>query len=86
MSESLSHLEWVNIDTIMTGPLADKKPTKISYIEFHSNNDRDSALKFIGESDVNFCDLHMNKVRFDRMKTERQMTRHFALKTKRGID
>ena len=70
----------------MTGPFADKKPTKISYIEFNSKSDRDAALKFISDNDIKFCDLNMKQMRFDRMKTERQMTRNFALKTKRGID
>ena len=80
MSESLFQFEWVNIDSIMTGPFAHKNTNKISYIEFNSKSDRDAALKFIGDNDIKFYDLTMKQMRFDRMNTERQMTRNFALK------
>ena len=54
MSESLSQFEWVNIDSIVSEPFADRKQTKIGYIEFNSNSDCDAALKFIGDNDIKF--------------------------------
>ena len=36
-------------------------------------------MKLIRDSNINFCNLNMNQMRFDRMKTERQMTRNFAM-------
>ena len=63
-----------------------KKPTKISYTDFNSKSDRDAAMKFIADNDIKFCDLNMSQMRFDRMKTEKQMTRNYALKKNKEID
>ena len=66
---------------MFSGPVNNQIATQISFVEFPFENIRDKVLAEINDvKKLELKDSSGAKVRFDRLKSQRQLTRNWALK------
>ena len=80
MSDTLGDFDYVQIDHVMKRPHRDRKLTQISYIEFNNNDDRERALRFLSTNEVALTDSCGSSLRFNRLKSDKQIHRNYCLK------
>ena len=80
MADTVHELDYVQIDHVMKGPHKDRKFTPISYIEFNNNDDRERALRIISSRGVTLVDSKSSTLRFNRLKSDKQIHRNYCLK------